>query len=387
MQQLTLSLSEARDLIIARQLLNRKNSSVDIEQLLEIIEILGYVQIDTISVMERSHHHILWSRMKRYKRKMLDELVCDKKVFEYWSHAAAYLPMKDFRYSLHRKQRYSERYKTWGNANKKVIRYVYDRIKNEGALQSKDFESDGSKRTEGWWNWKPAKDALDFLFHKGDLMVKERIGFQKVYDLSERVLPDDINTNLPSEKDFYEHLILNAVNSNALVTEKEITYQRKFNPEIFKPVLNKLAADGLIKKISIDKNEFPYFTNDKNLELLNLKIKNKGIHLLSPFDNLVINRKRLKEIFDFDYTIECYVPEPKRVYGYYCLPVLSGNKFAGRIDAKSDRASGTFIIKNIYFEEKFKRSATFDEKLRLKIRKFAEFTGCGSVTGPDKFVK
>lgn len=385
MQQESISVQEARELIITKQLLNSKNIPKSSEQLLNIIETLGYVQIDTISVVERSHHHILWIRMNKYQRPMLDELMKSKKIFEYWSHAAAYLPIKDFRFSLIRKKRYSDKYKTWGKANKKVISFVLDRIKSEGALQSKDFEGDGNK-ANGWWNWKPAKDALDFLFHKGDLMIKERIGFQKVYDLTERILPDNADTEFPTESEFYEHLILTSLNSNAIVSEREITYQRKFNPELFRSVLNKLEDNGWIRKISVGKHKIPYFTNNTVLELLNSKIKNNGIHLLSPFDNLVINRKRLKEIFDFDYTIECYVPEPKRVYGYYCLPVLSGNKFAGRLDAKSDRSSDSFIIKNLHFEENFRRSNSFDEKLKSSINKYAKFTGCSNVDGLEKFM-
>ncbi|MBP9191406.1 MAG: YcaQ family DNA glycosylase [Ignavibacteria bacterium] len=387
MQQDSISIQEARDLIITKQLLNSKNIPRSSEQLLSIIESLGYVQIDTISVVERSHHHILWSRMNKYQRTMLDDLMKSKKIFEYWSHAAAYLPMKDFRYSLIRKKRYSDRYKTWGNANKKVIKYVYDRIKSEGAMQSKDFEGDGSKRSEGWWNWKPAKDALDFLFHNGDLMIKERIGFQKVYDLTQRVLPAKIDSDFPAESEYYEHLILTSIYSNAIVSEREITYQRKFNSKLFKSVLNILEENNRIRKISVGKSEISYYTNDKILELLNSNIKNNGVHLLSPFDNLVINRKRLREIFDFDYTIECYVPEPKRVYGYYCLPVLSGNKFAGRLDAKSDRSSDTFIIKNLHFEKNFRRSNSFDKKLRSSIDRYAKFTGCNNAEGLEKFMK
>ncbi|HMQ68195.1 MAG TPA: crosslink repair DNA glycosylase YcaQ family protein [Ignavibacteria bacterium] len=386
MQQDSISVQEARELIISKQLLNSRNIPKSSEQLLNIIETLGYVQIDTISVVERSHHHILWSRMNKYERPMLDKLMKNKKIFEYWSHAAAYLPIKDFRFSLIRKKRYSDKYKIWGKANKKVINYVLDRIKSEGALQSKDFEGDGSK-ANGWWNWKPAKDALDFLFHKGDLMVKERIGFQKVYDLTSRVLPVNTDTQFPSESEFYEHLILTSIDSNAIVSEKEITYQRKFNSKLFKSVLYKLEENNLIKKISLGKNKFPYFTNDSILGKLNLKMKNNGIHILSPFDNIVINRKRLKEIFDFEYTIECYVPEPKRIYGYYCLPVLSGNKFAGRLDAKSDRSSDTFIVKNLHFEENFGRTGSFDEKLKLNIYNYAKFTGCSDVAGLNKFMK
>ncbi|MBK8551450.1 MAG: YcaQ family DNA glycosylase [Ignavibacteria bacterium] len=374
---MNLTIKEARHLIIGSQFFTDTKLNNGKKDLLKIIEHLGYIQIDTISVVERSHNHILWSRMPHYKRSMLSELVeNDRSVFEYWSHAAAFLPMRDFRFSLIRKKNYREKYSRWGKANKKVINFVYDRIKNEGALQSKDFV-DKRASSAGWWEWKPSKDALDFLFHQGKLMIAGRRGFQKVYDLTERVLPDSIDTRFPDEKEFYEHLIMNSINSNGLVLEKEITYLRKYNRPLFKKALSELLEEGKILKAVVKGLAAEYYTTKEKLELLNQKKIRSEIHILSPFDNLIIQRKRLKDFFAFDYTIECYVPEAKRKFGYYCMPVLYGDEFIGKIDAKADRANKTFIIKNIFWEGKVKH----EKLLQSKIKKLAHYCGCEIISG------
>lgn len=377
MSGILISKKEARKIIIASQQLSDIRSGKSKDQLLKIIESIGYVQIDTISVVERSHHHTLWSRMPGYKKQMLDELLeNDNSIFEYWSHAAAYLPIKDFRFSLIRKNNYSRRNKNWSAANKKILKYVYDRIAAEGPLQSKDFED---KRTgsSGWWDWKPSKDALDFHFHKGTLMIKARKGFQKVYDLTERVLPENIDTSFPNEKEFYEHLILNSVRSNGLSSVKEITYNRRFDRNLFKDSLNRLTEEKTIININIRGLKDEYYTTVDNLNLPERFNRIKNVHILSPFDNLIIQRKRLKELFDFEYTIECYVPEAKRKFGYFCMPVLYGDKFIARIDAKADREGNNFIIKNIFRED----SSMNRNLLSKKIKKLSEFCGCSNISG------
>ena len=377
MNGINISKKDARNIIIVSQQLSGSRSGKNKDQLLKIIESIGYVQIDTISVVERSHHHTLWSRMPEYNRQMLDELMeNDKSIFEYWSHAAAYLPMKDFRFSLIRKNNYSRRNKNWSSANKKILKYVYDRISAEGPLQSKDF-ADKRTGSSGWWNWKPSKDALDFLFHKGDLMIKARKGFQKVYDLTERVLPENTDTSFPSENEFYEHLILTSVRSYGLSSANEISYNRRYDKKLFLEALNKLTEEKTIKKINILGLNDEYYTSEEKMNLPGRINSTKDVHILSPFDNLIIQRKRLKDLFDFEYTIECYVPEAKRKFGYFSMPVLYGDKFIARIDAKADRAENNFIIKNIFREE----SAMNRNLLSKKIKKLSEFCGCSIITG------
>lgn len=380
-----LSIPDARKLFIQSQFHFENKTASDKTGLYNVIEQLGYIQIDTISVVERSHHHILWTRMPSYKKNMLEELMeKDKTVFEYWSHAAAYLPMKDFRFSLPRKKNYSERYKSWGKANRKIINYVYERIVNEGAMQSKDFEDRNSK-SSGWWDWKPSKDALDFLFHAGKLMIAKRKGFQKVYDLTERILPEKIDTTFPAEKEYYIHLIENSIRANGLVSKNEITYQRRYDKKKFEKIINELTDSKMIMEVNIAGLQTEkYFTTSDKLKLLNQKNPDFEMNILSPFDNLIIQRKRLKNFFGFDYTIECYLPESKRKFGYFCMPVFYKDRFIARVDAKADRASGKFIIKKIFWEDNLKLNRKGLNEFEDKIYKMAEFTGCNKVTGLTK---
>lgn len=347
---------------------------------LSVIEHLGYVQIDTLSVVARAHHHTLWSRVPTYKESTLSKLLeKDKAIFEYWSHAASYLPMSDFRYSLPRKQSYIEGKSHWFTQDKKIKKYVLDKIKSEGPLQSKDFEY---KRTGpgNWFEWKPAKRALEQLFMEGELMVAKRQGFQKVYDLSENVLPDHVNRSMPTDREYAENLIRKAILANGIVEEKEIFHLRPGLKESINKAVKGLIKDGELLEVQIEGLEkTPYITSASQLKLSEKKLVKDSLHILSPFDNSVIQRKRLQNLFDFDYTIECYVPEPKRKYGYFCLPVLYGNSFVARFDPKADRASKTFYIKAIYFEEGFTPSADFNILFAKKLKEFALFNGCEKI--------
>lgn len=377
----SLLLSEVRKIILSNQLLISGNNYSSKSGIYRIIEKLGYIQIDTISVVERSHHHILWSRMPSYQKTYLDELLeKDKLIFEYWSHAASYLPMKDFRFSLLRKKNYSDKYKEWKISNRKMIGYVLDRIRSEGPLQSKDFD-DKKSGNSGWWNWKPSKDALDFLFHSGELMIAKRSGFQKVYDLTERVLPENTDISIPSVNEFYRHLADRNLKSFGIFREKEVMYQRSYDKAEFKKVLNQLTEEKIIAGVKVKgfKDDI-FYTSESNIEALaNIKLNNM-IHILSPFDNLIIQRKRIKDLFDFDYQLECYLPQNKRKFGYFCLPVLCGSRFIARIDAKASRAENIFLVKKMFQDKDFNNS-TYLKKLLKKTAQLANFTSCAEVKG------
>jgi uncharacterized protein YcaQ len=344
---------------------------------LETIEHLGYVQIDTLSVVERAHHHTLWSRVSDYQKNGLDELVEQKQVFEYWSHAASFLPMKDFRFSLVKKSFYINGKSHWFEQDKKVKRYVLSRIKREGPLQSKDFEADNDVKGT-WYYWKPAKRALEQLFMEGKLMVSHRQGFQKIYDLSENVLPDGVTTRRPSKKEYAEHLVLTALRSNGIVSEQEICYQRPGSAEEVRKVLHSMSKERLITAKKLESNEDLNFYIDSDRLELSAALQ-PSLHILSPFDNLLIQRKRMRRLFAFDYVIECYLPEHKRKFGYFSLPVLYGDCFIARIDPKADRQNKKFYVRNLSFEEKF---AGEEQALVLfceRLKSFAAFNGCNNV--------
>jgi len=343
---------------------------------LQAIEHIGYVQIDTISVVERAHHHVLWSRIPTYKSTYLDELVEERNIFEYWSHAAAFLPMCNYRYSLVRKQHFAGGSTDWFGSEPNIKKYVLDRIKAEGALSSRDFEH--PKKAEGWWSWKPTKRALEHLFMEGILMVSRRKGFQKIYDLPERIIPTDVDTTVPTKQQFAEHLILRTIGAHGFATVDEICYLRNSIKPDVRMVLKHLCDEHTIIPITIEQSAQQYYTLPTHLEQCDSIKNNKKVSLLNPFDNMVIQRKRLSTLFNFDYQIECYVPAPKRKFGYYCLPILFGTEFIGRLDAKAVRSSGEFIIQNLYIEH----SPTSDylPALAKAITKFVKFNKCSSIT-------
>ena len=370
-----ISHTEARKLAISGQgLSGNENNS------LKIIQQLGYVQIDTISVTERAHHHVLFTRNPTYHQKELSELMAAKSIFEYWSHAAAYLPIADYRFSLHKKELYKDGDKHWFPRDKKVEKYVIDRIKAEGALQSKDFENPSTKNNQ-WYEWKPAKIALTNLFMDGSLMIANRKGFQKIFDLPERVLPPDLNLSIPTAEEYHQHILFNAIKAHGLVNLNEIIYLRKGIKQEVKKLLNKMVESSQITTATITGINETYYTNNQLISSINntQNDSNKRIHILNPFDNLLIQRKRVKEIFNFDYQIECYVPEKKRKFGYYVLPVLYGDEFVARIDAKADRKEKIFYVNNTWLEPQFKPTSKFINEFSNKINEYAKFCGCQSI--------
>jgi len=315
------------------------------------IQHIGYVQIDTISVVERAHHHVLRSRVPNYQPDMLNQLLEKRDVFEYWSHAAAFLPIADFRFSLLYKQAIQNGQVHWyKNRDNKLMAELLARIRSDGPLRSRDLESPPKQQT-GWWDWKPAKQALEQLYMEGELMVTNREGFQKVYDLTERVLPSHINTSTPSTEELAEHLIDQQLRCHGLVSLRGITYLRRNAPLrlAVKNIVNARLAEGGLEQLVLD-NEESFFITAGAMEQPRPRLT-KLMQILSPFDNSVIQRERLKSLFQFDYQIECYVPEAKRQYGYFSLPLLFGDKFIGRMDCKTHRKTRHFEIKSLYFEQ------------------------------------
>jgi len=372
----SISISEARKLFLHSQGLYGHDFGKRKTGVLNLIEHLGYVQIDTISVVERAHHHTIFSRVRDYQKKHLDELMDEKLIFEYWSHAAAYLPMRDYRFSLPRKKLFADGKQHWFK-DKKPTQYVYDRINAEGPLQSKDFEE--KKANTGWYEWKTTKQALEQLFMEGKLMVAGRKNFQKVYDLTERILPVGIDTKMPTEKEMAEHLILYGIQANGIVAEHEVSYLRKGHKEKVQKALKLLIKEGVVIEIKIDTIKESYYTTaDKLMALDDIKAT-KRVHILSPFDNAVIQRRRLQTFFDYDYTIECYVPAPKRVHGYFCLPLLYGDRFIGRMDCKAERSKGELIIQKLLLEHGFTPTDAFLKALAKSTDEFAVFNNCESV--------
>jgi uncharacterized protein YcaQ len=368
----TLSPKQAIKIALSSQGLNKPNAfGQGINGVLAAIQQLSYVQIDSISVIQRAHHHCLWSRVNDYQPNHLEKLIAQKQVFEYWSHAAAYLPMQDYRFSLPKKQAIAAGEKHWREKNPVAEKRVLNRVREEGPLRAKDFETDPSKKSTGWWDWKPDKIALEQLFIEGELMIVQRQGFQKVYDLAERVLPTGLNTTKPSNTEFERYLVTRYLKAHGLGTVQQISYLRKGIKNSIAQTCQQMLENHDLQQVQI--GEQCYYALPNAIDLLKQTMNRNQVNILSPFDNLVIQRKRLSELFGFDYQIECYVPPAKRQYGYFSLPLLWADKFVGRMDAKIDRKTQILHIQNLHLDT-FK-AQEFVQTLKPKLQAFKQFNG------------
>lgn len=346
----------------------------------DAINHLGYVQIDSISVVERAHHHVLHARVPDFQPSMTNQMLRNGDIFEYWAHAAAFLPMADFRFSLPYKYAIKGGQTHWfRHPDRKLMGELLARIRSDGPLRSRDLETTDSKRA-GWWDWKPAKKALEQLYMQGDLMVSDREGFQKTYDLTERVLPCHIDTRLPSVEEVASHTLDQQLRCHGLVSLKGLTYLRR-NPALRKAVkdlVNARLAQGELEQVALPGGEI-YMLESGALDRPLPRVSNR-MQILSPFDNSVIQRDRLQALFQYDYQLECYVPEARRQHGYFCLPLLYRDAFVGRMDCKAHRKTRHLEIKWLHLE-----SHGFDEEPFIRafldaVSVFSRFQACDSVS-------
>ena len=367
---------KARQLALASQQVQKKEPfGRGKRAIVKCIRHLGYVQIDTISVIQRAHHHVLWNRIENYRPQLLQQLTRQHMtIFEYWSHALSYLPIENYRFTLPIKAYFKKQKDPWPKVDPKIKNQVYERVVAEGPLMARDFENPKSIKGS-WFDWKPAKRSLERLFMEGELVVSHRVGFQKVYDTPERVIPSDIDQTAPSPEEYAQHLIDQCLQAHGIATAEEISYLRK---GIKKQVLAQLEVNkrsGRIRPVRVRgiPNKI-YYTTDVRLN--NTFRIAKKVKVLSPFDNLVIQRKRLNQLFGMDYFIECYVPPPKRIYGYFCLPILYGDRFIGLIDAKADRKNKTMIIQSLHIEPFCKVHQFPEQDFQTELQRFARFNDC-----------
>ncbi len=372
-----LSIDEARKLVLhAQRLPPKRQAGPAVAATLSAIGHLGYVQIDTISVVQRAHHHTLWNRNPRYRPDHLDQLLGEGQEFEYWSHAAAYLPMRDYRFSLPKKHALaSGERRHWFDRDERLMGRVLERITREGPLMARDF--DGRGKAEGAWETKPAKQALENLFMQGDLMVPRRVQFQKVYDLTERVLPAGTDTSVPDADEHARHLITRYLQANGLGTAAEIAYLLKDTKPIVAAALRDMASGGELLEVQACGHR--YYALPRSLELLGKPLARRKLKILSPFDNLLIQRKRMQRLFEFDYLIECYVPREKRRHGYFTLPVLWDGRLAARMDCKADRPRALLHIHHLALEPWLAEVDAFCAALRGELGAFLRFQACDGV--------
>ncbi|MFA2970945.1 winged helix DNA-binding domain-containing protein [Acinetobacter pittii] len=351
---------------------------------LQAIEHLGYVQIDTISVVERAHHHILWSRVPDYELSHLNSLVGERQIFEYWYHAASYLPMKDYRYALPAMmsvRKGESRYFNRGDQH--LMNEILARVRAEGKIRLRDIDKNNKKSLGNWWNTGPGRRAFEQLYMQGDLMICERNGMEKVFDLTERCLPENIDLSMPTLYEYAQYLFNNTLRAHGAFTWKQLVHLKKNDlKEIMRVVLKEQIDAGVVSAIKLENGQTLYI----DVAAMEQKVSTDfGLKILSPFDNSLIHRDRLASLFEFNYRIECYVPAAKRVYGYFCLPILYQDELVGRVDCKAHRSIKELEVISLHLEKTIKNKELFLFDLEQELKCFAEFNQCSTIN--DKVIK
>ncbi len=376
MEPVTLTPAQARKLALVSQGFAAPAGPRGRRGALAAVERLGYVQIDTISVVARAHQHTLWNRVPGYRPEHLDALVADRAVLEYWAHAAAYLPMDDYRFCLPRMRAIASGQRHWYERDSKMMREILARFRDEGELRAADFEEHTA--STGMWNWGPVKRALEQLFMEGEILVTRRDSFQKVFDLPERVLPEGIDTSEPTVEEYAGHLVDRYFEAHGIGRAGDVGHLRKGMGPAIREVVTARVEAGALRPARVAGNEGLLVTSDFERRLAR-RLPRSRARLLSPFDNLVIQRDRLARLFGFDYQLECYVPAPKRRHGYFSLPVLWGDRLVARADCKADRATGVFHVHRLTAEPRLRDLDGFAHAAADALKDFASFNGCGRV--------
>lgn len=356
-----LSIAEARHLQLAAMgLLEAPAKVATKDDVLAAIRAMHVLQIDTISVVARSPYLVLFSRLGHYDPRWLDELLAEGALFEYWSHAACFLPIDD--YPLYRTQQHSlERYgfkRAPERLDSDAVGHLnlLDRIREEGEVRAADFEHDGGRKGNGWWDWKPDKLRLETLFTAGELMVARRENFHRIYDLRERVLPKRFlkSDGALSHDALVREFSLRAVKAMGVVQARWVGDYFRHAAKTPQPHPDVLVDEGQLIRVRVEGWKHPGYIHRDHRPLLrraqNDELKATHSTLLSPFDPLVWDRERALVSWNFDYRIECYTPAEKRKYGYFTLPVLVNGFLAGRADAKAHRAHKVFELKSLHLE-------------------------------------
>jgi uncharacterized protein YcaQ len=349
----------------------RKAGAYEVET---AIRRLSGVQLDSISTVERSHRIVLTSRVGNYPRGTVSALLSQGRIFEYWAHEACLLPVEDFplfRWRMRGRGHWDSHDRAL-REHPEVAEHVLAEIQARGPLGSRDFEGEGGG---GMWNWKPAKRVLDSLWDRGDLSIAGRQGFQRLYDLTERVIPRPVlDAPVPSDGDALRGLVLRAVRGRGALTESGIAehYRVPGRRAAIRPYVDALVAEGQLQRLAVDDGG-PAVLVPAGMPLG--ERVSPGATLLSPFDNLLWDRPFAERVFGFKHVMEIYKPPSQRVYGYYVLPLLRRDGIVGRADLKSDRKRGELRLLAFHREPGVRDTKALGEALRGSLERLARAAG------------
>lgn len=383
-----LTAHQARLLHLAAQgLLARPRRRARKADVLAAVAAMRVLQIDTIHVVARSPYLVLFSRLGAYDPRWLDALLAEGRIFECWAHEACFAPFAD--YELHRRHAIEGRDRHWSMKIAQRTRRdhadgmarVLEQVRAQGAVKSSEFERKDGVKGGGWWGWKDEKRWLEALFALGDLMVARRENFQRVYDLSERVLerarrhadPFAVADDAAMRNEF----VLGAVRALGITQARWINDYFRSGGKLKDAALDRWVKSGELLRVEVAGWGAPGYVHREHAGLLGRAVEGglRASHtcLLSPFDPVVWDRERASAMFGFDYRIECYTPAPKRRWGYYVLPILHRGRLVGRLDAKAHRAEGVFEVKALYLEDGIEPTALLAQAVAAAILASAQW--------------
>ena len=354
-----LSLSAARHLHLAAQgLLKKPRRRAQPADILSTVQRMSLLQIDTINIVARSPYLVLFSRLGNYPPQWLDDALSKGDLMEYWAH------------------------EEWMQEHATEIVQLIEHIQQNGPVRSADFEHP-RKGTSGWWEWKPHKRHLEGLFTSGKVMVIERRNFQRVYDLTHRVMPHwDDERDLLTQEAAEAIMLENSARSLGIFRPQWLADYYRLRQPALKPLLEMWQREHRVIPVTVETLGDMWLHSDLLLLLpqaLESKLQATHSAVLSPFDPVVWDRKRAEQLFNFSYRLECYTPAPKRQYGYFVLPLLHKGQLVGRMDAKMHRKTGTLEIIALYLEEGIKTTAALEKGLTSAISEFACWQGAHDV--------
>ncbi len=376
----SLSIADARALALAAQGFDtaRPKTKATQRHVDALISRLGVIQIDSVNVLVRSQELPLFSRLGNHNRNAIPKATEQQKLFEYWGHEAAHLPVEIhplFRWKMEAAR--LGKAKHWGltsfyDDNKAFVKRMLKHVEKNGPTTSRELSTRTEKKGT-WWDWDEAKVALEYLFLTGQLMSRGRgTDFARIYDTPERVLPGDVlNAPTPSEHDARKQLLVRSAIAQGVATASDLADYYRQKPTTVKPLITELVEEGELRTVAVDGwTEKAFIHRAAKLP--------KQLHataLLSPFDSLVWCRPRNERLFDFHYRIEIYTPKEKRKFGYYVLPFMMNGEMVGRVDLKADRANSKLLVHSVHTEKGVKRS-TINDVLNNELRTMASWLDC-----------
>ena len=383
----TLSIADARALALAAQGFDtpRPANKATQRHVNSLISRLGVIQIDSVNVLVRSQELPLFSRLGNHDRNAIPKATESQKIFEYWGHEAAHLPVEIhplFRWKMEAARLGKARH--WGltsfyDDNKAFVKRMLKHVEINGPTTARELSTRTEKRgadKKTWWDWDESKTALEYLFLTGQLMSRGRgTDFARIYDTPDRVLPMNILiASTPNEHDARKQLLVHSAIAQGVATATDLADYYRQKPAAVKPLITELLEEGELREVAVDGWAEKAFVN-RSAKLP------KQLHataLLSPFDSLVWCRPRNERLFDFHYRIEIYTPKEKRKFGYYVLPFMMNGQMVGRVDLKADRANSKLLVHSVHTEKGVKRS-TINDALNNELRAMALWLGLDKV--------